>query len=71
MLSVEHCRRKLGRAAARMSDAEVAEARDQLYVLARVAIRMFLDSRRADGDAGGAEICENPLDRPGERDIME
>ena len=50
MLSVEHCRRVLGKAAAGMSDAEIAEAREQLRVLARVAIRMYLDRKQQAGE---------------------
>jgi len=57
MVTVGRCRAILGDAAAGMSDDEIRAARDQLAVLARVAIRMFLD-RKADG-------VKNPEEFPG------
>ena len=71
MVSVERCRRILGRAAAGMSDAEIRKARDQLYILARVAIRMHLDRTREGVEGRQRKKCSRGLDKQERRGIME
>jgi len=46
MLSVERCREILGDKAAGMTDAQMEQARDQLYVLARIVIDMYHDEEK-------------------------
>ena len=71
MLSIERCRAVLGKAAAGMSDAEVERGRDQLYVLAGVALRMFHASRRPGQGGQAKENAQECVDKAGEGDIME
>ena len=45
-MSVERCREILGDKAAGMTDAQMEQARDQLYVLARIVIDMYHDEEK-------------------------
>jgi len=64
MLSVERCREILGDKAASMTDAQIEEARDQLYALARIVIEMYTDQKTRRLIQAEREACTNTVEPP-------